>query len=130
MSSNDRTIWLIYDGDCPICAPSANALMIKKAAGKLELVNAREAQHPMVREAMEKGFNLDKDTLVKVNQQYYYGADALHFLALIGTKSNWINRMNVFLFRHKIMAKVCYPFFVYLRNIMLKLKGRNKIHGV
>ena len=47
-----KEVWLVYDGEYPICRPSANALKIKEAAGTLHLVNARES-HPIFRRNQE-----------------------------------------------------------------------------
>jgi len=122
-----KTIWLIYDGECPICSPTANAIKIKKAAGDLMLINARES-HPIVKEVIQQGLNLDEGFVVKTNDQYYHGAEAMNFLALIGTRSDWFNRINVLLFSNKTMAKIFYPAFRAMRNIVLKLNGIKKIN--
>ena len=40
-------VWFAYDGHCPICTHAAHALQIRKSAGTLRLVNAREnPSHP------------------------------------------------------------------------------------
>jgi len=114
------TIWLVYDGDCPICAPSANAIKIKQAAGRLELVNARKP-HPLLPEIEQAGLDLNQGFVVKANNQFYHGADAMHFIAMIGTKSGWFNRINVILFSNKLLAKFFYPIFRAIRKIVLKL---------
>ncbi|HHT9905839.1 TPA: DCC1-like thiol-disulfide oxidoreductase family protein, partial [Legionella pneumophila] len=78
-NSATTTVYLIYDGDCILCKNSAQAMKIKKSIGNLEIINAREL-HPLVKEAMKKGYDLNKGILVKYNHQYFYGAAAVNFL--------------------------------------------------
>lgn len=122
------TVWLIYDGECPICSPTANAIKIKKAAGHLELVDARDAAHPIVEQIKSQKINLDAGMVVKVHGQFYHGAAALNFLALIGTESDRFNRLNVLLFRNKYVAALCYPLLRLVRNMLLWIQGVKKIN--
>ncbi len=40
------------------------------------MINGREF-HPILKEINEKGFNLDEGIVVKFNNAFYFGADAL-----------------------------------------------------
>src|SRR5688572_27377853 len=122
-------VWLIYDGECPICRPTANAIKIKKAVGIIHLVNARE-QHPILEEIKQAGLNLDDGMVVKFQHTLYHGAEAQYILAMIGTNSDWFNRMNVFLFRSKFIAKLIYPILRCIRNIILNIKGIKKLNNL
>ncbi len=122
-------VWLVYDGECPICRPSANALKIKKAVGTLHLINARDA-HPILQEIKHAGINLDDGMVVKFKDTLYHGAEAQYILAMIGTQSDWFNRINVFLFRSRLMARLIYPVLKLIRSILLKLKGISKINNL
>lgn len=122
-------VWLVYDGECPICRPTANALKIRAAVGELILVNAREP-HPILSEIKQAGFNLDEGMVIKINNTLYYGADAQHMLALIGTDQDWFNRFNVWIFRSKPIAKIIYPIMVKIRLAILRLKGISKINNL
>lgn len=120
-NSATTTVYLIYDGDCILCKNSAQAIKIKKSIGNLEIINAREL-HPLVKEAMKKGYDLNKGILVKYNHQYFYGAAAVNFLALIGTSSDMFNKVNSFLFKYKWLSQCFYPLFVIVRNTILMLR--------
>ncbi len=129
MSSEETvpTLWLVYDGECPICRPSANALKIKAAVGKLELVNAREP-HPILAEIRQAGLDINEGMVVKFNNKLYHGTDAQHFLALVGTTHDWINRLNYLLFRNQFMARIFYPVLRFARTFLLSIKGIPKIN--
>jgi predicted DCC family thiol-disulfide oxidoreductase YuxK len=124
---NDQNVWLVYDGECPICRPTANALKIREAVGTLHLVNAREP-HPILEEIKKAGLDIDTGMVVKFKNTLYHGADAQHVLAMIGTQHGWINRINVTLFRSKYLAYVCYPIMRTIRNGLLWFKGIPKIN--
>jgi len=125
---NRKEVWLIYDGECPICSPTANALKIRDAVGTLHLINARE-NHPILNEIKNAGLNLDEGMVVKIDNKLYHGADAQHVLALIGTTQDWFNRINVWLFRSKTLAKLIYPIMRALRNMLLKIKKVSKLNN-
>src|SRR5690349_6232109 len=96
----NESLYLIYDGDCILCANSARVVKIKQNIGKLELINAR-TPHPMVQLAIKQGYDLNEGILIWYQGSYYYGADAMHFLALISSSSDFFNKLNHFLFRHQ-----------------------------
>lgn len=126
---NRTSVWLVYDGECPICRPTANALKIRAAVGELILVNARHSD-PIMLELKQAGLNIDEGMVVKINNTFYHGAEAQHVLAMIGTDEDWFNRINVWLFRSKIIAKLFYPIMKNIRFTVLKIKGIAKINNL
>lgn len=117
-------VWFVYDGDCPVCNTAADYWRLREAVGTLHLVNAREeGSHPLMREIKAKGLDLDKGMVVKFQDTCYHGADALHVMALLGTRQNWFNRTNAFLFRSKALSVFCYPAMRAASNLALKVKG-------
>lgn len=124
-------VWFVYDGDCPICTTAANALQIRKAVGTLHLVNAREDRnHPVMREILARRLNLDEGMVIKFLDTCYFGADALHVMALLGTGQGWFNRMNASLFRSKTLSRLLYPPMRTARNLFIRLKGIPKIDNL
>ena len=126
MTSIKHTIHLIYDGECIMCRHTAKALKLKKAAGELTLINARQG-HDLVRKAVDMGYNLNKGILVLYGDQYFYGSDAIHFLALLGGSSDFFNRANVRIFKYKLATCVFYPFFKVIRQMLLLIRKTPKI---
>lgn len=124
--SAQNILFLIYDGDCPVCSYCANVIQIQASVGKLEIINAR-TKHPLIDEVKAKGYDLNSGFVVKVNEQYYHGGDAVHFLALVGSSHGFFNRLNVMIFRSKILSKLFYPPLRTIRNTILWFKGVKKI---
>ena len=121
IKSSNNILYLIYDGDCILCRNSAQAIKIKKSVGELELINARES-HPLVKETLDKGYDLNEGIVVNFNGKYFYGAEAVNFLALIGSNSDLFNRINTFLFKYKWTTQIFYPIFKAIRNIILFIR--------
>src|SRR5579872_5543824 len=117
-----NTLYLIYDDECPLCRSSAHALNIKKAVGNLVLINARES-HPLVKAAYARGFDPDIGIIVIYNDQYYFGADAAHFLALLNSSNSKLNAITASIFRVKLFAKFLYPIVKSIRRLLLRIKG-------
>jgi len=122
-------VQFVYDGDCPVCRAAARAFRIKEATGSLEVIDAREgASHPVVREVIEAGLDLDEGMVVKYGGRLYHGADALHLMALLGSSKGWFNRLNALLFKTPFIAKISYPLMKASRNLLLRLLGIDKLH--
>ena len=126
MTSIKHTIHLIYDGECIMCRHTAKALKLKKAAGELTLINARQG-HDLVRKAVDMGYNLNKGILVLYGDQYFYGSDAIHFLALLSGSSDFFNRANARIFKYKLATCAFYPFFKVIRQMLLLIRKTPKI---
>jgi predicted DCC family thiol-disulfide oxidoreductase YuxK len=115
------TLYLIYDDECPLCRNSAHALNIKHAVGNLVLINAREA-HPLIDATYERGFDLDQGIVVIYHQQYYFGADAVHFLAMLNSPIGFVNKIAATLFSNRLTATILYPIIKSIRRFFLALK--------
>lgn len=131
INNNSGDVYFVYDGDCPICQMGARGFKVRKAVGTLHLIDARfDKDNPVVKEINKKRLNLDDGMVIKFNEVYYHGADALHLMALLGTNSGWLNKMNYLLFRSPIFARWCYPFMRGFRNIALYIKNVDKINNL
>lgn len=106
-NARHQGIYLIYDGECLLCRQSAKALRLKKTVGQLTIINAR-TEHPLVNEVMKKGYDLNEGIIVKYNEQFYYGTDAIHMLALLSSPVGIFNRLNAYLFKYKLLTKLLY----------------------
>jgi len=121
-------VWFVYDGDCPICSVAARGLRVRKAVGSLNLVDARtDIDHPILKEVQDLKLDLDEGMVIKFRDTCYHGADALQVMALLGTGQGWFNRMNAWLFRSRTLSKICYPPMRATRNLLIRLRGVEKI---
>ncbi|MCA3269080.1 MAG: DUF4166 domain-containing protein [Thalassospira sp.] len=124
-------VWYVYDGECPLCRFAAQGLRIKQTVGQLHLIDARTAKdHPVLAEITLRRLDLDAGTVLKFQERFYHGADALHMMALLGSEHNWFNRLNALLFRSRTLAAIFYPMLRAARNALLVIRGAPKIHNV
>lgn len=124
-------IWFVYDGECPICQMGAALYTVRQSVGKLHTVNARtEKGHPVYREVNAAGLDLDRGMVIKYRDRLYQGEEALHVMAALGADSGWFNKVNNRLFRHKALARLCYPFMRGARDVALAVKGSGKIRNL
>ena len=127
-NSNDD-IWLVYDGDCPFCRNFSRYVRIRESAGTLHLVNAREPSQ-LVEQITEMGLDLDEGMVVKVGDNFYHGADAMHILSFLSSRSTWFNRLSYWSFKSKAISHFSYPIFRSLRNLLLRIRGVAKIDNL
>ena len=128
MSNPPATLWLVYDGDCPFCSATAQMYRLKKSVGDLHVVNAREAGDTEIMQAITAAnLDLNEGIVARFNGRLYHGAEALHLLAMLGSDNDWLNRLNVTLFRNPHTVRLAYPAMKFLRNSILKMMGRTPI---
>lgn len=128
MSNPPNTLWLVYDGDCPFCSATAQMYRLKKSVGTLQVINAREASDTDIMQAIaEAKLDLNEGIVARFNGRLYHGSEALHLLAMLGSDNDWLNRLNVTLFRNPHTVRLAYPAMKFLRNSVLKMMGRTPI---
>jgi predicted DCC family thiol-disulfide oxidoreductase YuxK len=122
-------ILLVYDKECPACNNYCQVIRIREDVGDLKIVDARE--NSKVRdEITEMGLDIDQGMVLKMGGQIYYGADAIHALALISSKSGIFNRANYWIFKSKSLSAILYPILRTCRNLLLKILGKTKINNL
>ena len=91
-------IFLVYDRQCPMCEYYCTLSRVRESAGRLVLVDARDGG-PLMDEITAAGLDIDDGMVLKVGDRLYYGADAIHALSLLGTRSGVFNRVAFWTFR-------------------------------
>ena len=122
-------ILLVYDGECPACNAYCQVVRIKESVGDLRTVDARENSEVM-NEITAQCLDIDQGMVLKMGEQLYYGADAIHMLALIGSRSGIFNRFNYWMFKSKTISKIIYPLLKLCRNLLLKILRKTKINNL
>ena len=126
---SDKELLLVYDTQCPACDYYCQLVRIRDSVGQLKLVDAREPSEIM-NEVTAAGLDIDQGMVLIMGDSMYYGADAIHMLSLIGTRSGFFNRLNYWLFRSKAVSKILYPILRFFRNLLLKFIGRTRINNL
>lgn len=121
-------VLVVYDGECPFCANYVKLYRLRQLVGQVTLVDAR-GDHPVLAELRALGLDLDEGMAVRWQGRFYYGAAALHVLALLGSESGVFNRLNRWLFSRPRLGRQLYPWMVSGRKLTLRLLGRRLIAG-
>ena len=125
----DNEILIVYDKQCPACEYYCNLVQIRESVGRIVLVDARDGG-PVMDEITAAGLDIDQGMVVKVGGELYYGPDAIHVLALMGTNKGFFNRLAYFCFRSKAASRVLYPALKACRNLLLKFLSKSKINNL
>jgi len=126
---NTPEILLVYDKECPVCNAYCSMARIRASVGELRLVNARDASTVMD-EITLKGLDIDQGMVLKVDNNLYYGSDAIHTLALMSSRSGVFNRLTYWVFRSDRLSRILYPVLRFFRNLLLMLLGKTKINNL
>ena len=122
-------ILLVYDRECPACNAYCQVVNIRESVGDLRIVDARENSNVM-NEITSQGLDIDQGMVLRMGGQLYYGSDAIHALALIGSRSGIFNRINYWMFKSKTASRFIYPILRFCRNLLLKILGKTKINNL
>lgn len=122
-------IILVYDKECPACDNYCRIVRIREDLGELVLLDARNPS-PVLQEVTALGWDIDQGMVLKVNNQLFYGSDAIHALALLSSRSGIFNRVNYWIFKSKRLSHFLYPILRQLRNLLLKLLRKTKINNL
>lgn len=120
---------LVYDRQCPVCDAYCRVARIRESVGDLKIVDARENSEVM-QEITARGLDIDQGMVLKMGDQLYYGADAIHALALISSRSGLFNKLNYWIFCSKRVSAWLYPILRSMRNLLLKILGKTKINNL
>ena len=126
---NKKPIYLVYDKQCPLCENYCQMVRIRESVGELVLVDARTNKEIM-QEITEAGLDIDQGMVLKMDDNLYYGADAIHVISLISSRNGLFNRLNYWLFRSKYLSKISYPILRAMRNLLLKALSKTKINNL
>ena len=126
---NSAEILLVYDKECPVCDAYCRSVRIRESVGTLCLVNARDAG-AIMDEITAKGLDIDEGMVLELGNTLYYGADAIHVLSLISSRSDVFNRLTYWLFHFKSLSTILYRLFRFLRNLLLKLMRKSRINNL
>lgn len=129
ISTAQDDIWLVYDGECPVCKTYCKYIRIREAVGRLHLIDARQPS-ALMDEITAAGLDIDQGMVVKFKDVVYYGPDAIHILTMLSTPSGLFNRINYYFFSSKLGAKVFYPLGKAFRTIVLKVLGIKYIENL
>ncbi|SEL10354.1 DCC1-like thiol-disulfide oxidoreductase family protein [Nitrosovibrio tenuis] len=124
-NDSDRLL-VVYDGDCPLCANFVRFYSVRKNAGDVELINARE-RPGLVRELRSKGMEINDGMIVMWHGHHYYGAEGMHLLSILGNDSGAVGMLNRLLFHNKKIAAAVYPALAAGRRLTLSLLRRKLI---
>jgi len=124
-----EVILLVYDRECPACNAYCQVVKIRESVGDLRIVDVR-VNSEIMKEITSQGHDIDQGMVLKMGGQLYYGADAIHALALIGSRSGMLNRINYWIFKSKTASSVLYPVLRFFRNLLLKILGKTKINNL
>lgn len=120
--ADGQILTIIYDGDCPVCRTYVDYTRLKNTL-TIELIDVR--QRPEIIQPLgERGMDLNEGMVVAYGGQYYYGADAMHFLATLTTPINGFNRLMAWVFASSKRSKLFYPVLRLGRCLLLLILRR------
>lgn len=123
--TTDKSL-IIYDGDCIFCQNYVRFLRLRKAVGDVELLDARSGD-PRLEAYWRAGYDLNEGMLFVHRGTVHYGADAVHVLATLTGRHDWLNQANARIFSNPKLARLLYPALKIGRRLTLLVRGRKPL---
>ncbi len=120
---------LLYDRECPLCELYCRRVRVNAATGGLLLVDARTPSE-LLAQVTAAGLDIDQGMVLKLDDQLYYGADAIAALALMSSRLGFFNRINYWIFRSRAVSRCLYPVLRSMRNLVLKILHKHRINNL
>lgn len=128
-TAHERQVLLVYDRECPACEFYCRQARIDPAHGTLQRIDARKPSD-ILNKITHAGLDIDQGMVLGTNGRLYYGADAIHELALRAPRRGVFHRLSRALFGTPARAQLLYPILRTSRNLLLKLLGKSKINNL
>jgi predicted DCC family thiol-disulfide oxidoreductase YuxK len=119
----DDKLIVVYDGECPFCRSYVRLMALRKAVGRVDLIDARTAD-PTVRKLVELGYDLNEGMAAIYGGKIYYGSDSVVLLSSMAQEQGWLGRCIALLLREPNRARVLYPILKAGRRMTLKMMGK------
>lgn len=112
---------IYYDGECPFCANYVQMAQLKRAAGGVDLIDARTVPATVERFA-EQGFDIDKGMVAEIDGRIYFGWEAIWAMNALASNAPILRH-----FTSRPVLKFIYPVLRAIRNLTLRLMGKQPI---
>ena len=128
--SEKQIVWLVYDGECPMCRSFSTLYSLREKFGEVRLVNARYGEPEwLMNKIKELGYNLDEGIVILENERFHYGQAAVVFMARHADDKNIFLNVAYFCFKNATFTKIIYPVLRAIRNGLLFVLGKKKINS-
>ncbi len=127
--AEETDLFLVYDKQCPACNYYCKLVRVRESVGNLVLVDARESS-TLMNEITAAELDIDQGMVFIVGDRMYYGADAIHALSIMSTRSGIFNRVTYWVFKSKVLSSILYPLLRAARNLFLKILRKTKINNL
>jgi len=126
MLGDGADLVIVYDGQCPFCSSYIRLLRLRETVGTVRLLDARSDNvAATVKQILD--VDLNEGMMVLYGGHAYSGADALHMLSSLTSRSDAWNSAMVRLFDNPVLARMLYPLLKAGRRTALALLGRQPI---
>src|SRR5690606_9601723 len=99
--------------------------------GSLHTINAREINtDPLIAEINRRGLDLDEGMVIYADGQFFYGKDALRFIARYGENKNLFMMTFKGLFWSDRLSRLMYPWLRGTRNWLLRQRNVQRIDNL
>ena len=125
--SDTEPVKVLYDQQCPACDFYCKRTTLED--GSLTKLDARDSSS-LLDEVTRRDLDIDEGMVLQVGENIYYADEAIYELATRSSRTGLLNRLARLFFGNRRAAKVFYPVFKAMRNLLLKILRRDRINNL
>ena len=126
LEPEDGDDFLLFDGDCPVCAAYIAASRLGNSPDAPLPLDAR--REPALVEAMRRqGLEVNDGMIARVGGRIYYGPEVTRLIAERATEAPAATRGLLYAIGGAPWSRALYPLLVKARLWLLRLRGRTLI---
>ncbi|MDH1915960.1 DUF393 domain-containing protein [Acinetobacter junii] len=118
---------IYYDAECPFCKNFVQYQKLKKNISDILLIDIRTDLKTQSKLEL-LGYNLNEGMLVEHLGCFYYGADAIHYLAKLSDSKSKFGKINSLIFSSRSRSNIIYPILKFGRKITLFILNKNNLN--
>lgn len=115
--------YILYDGECPVCASYVALTNLREVAPQLAVIDARQ-RPDLVEHYRRDGIEINEGMIIKVGELTLDGAPAFAMINRLSQPNSRLIRLSLRLLSGHRASRLLYPALAFGRRVLLILLRR------
>lgn len=118
--------YILYDGECPVCASYVALANLREVAPQLAVIDARQ-RPDLVESYRQGGIDINKGMIVKIGELTLDGAPAFAMINRLSRPNSRLMKISLRLLSGHRASRLLYPALALGRRILLLILRRKSL---
>lgn len=118
--------YILYDGECPVCASYIALTKLREVAPGLALIDARQ-RPDLVEHYRKRGIDINKGMVIKIGDLTLEGASVFAMINRLSEPNSRLVKLSLRLLSGHRRSRLVYPALALGRRVLLMLLRRKPL---